>query len=63
LVAFYRSNVVDKEEVFRVVEKVKKEMGEITILVNNAGIVFIKSFLNHNFDEIAQTYISALLDK
>jgi len=34
---------------------VKEEVGEVTILVNNAGIVFIKPFLNHSLDEIAQT--------
>jgi len=55
LAAFYRCNVADREEVFRVAEKVKKEVGEVTILVNNAGIAFVKSFLNHSLDEIAQT--------
>jgi len=55
LAAFYRCNVADREEVFRVAEKVKKEVGEVTILVNNTGIGPIKSFLNHSLDEIAQT--------
>ncbi|TGZ55688.1 Short-chain dehydrogenase/reductase family 16C member 6 [Temnothorax longispinosus] len=41
-----------REEVFRVAEKVKKEVGDVTILVNNAGIAFVKSFLNHSLDEI-----------
>jgi len=54
LAAFYRCNVADREEVFRVAKKVKKEVGEVTILVNNAGIAFIKPFLNHSLDEIAQ---------
>ncbi|XP_071627291.1 short-chain dehydrogenase/reductase family 16C member 6-like isoform X2 [Temnothorax longispinosus] len=50
----YRCNVADREEVFRVAEKVKKEVGDVTILVNNAGAVFIKSFMNQSLDEIAQ---------
>ncbi|XP_071572813.1 short-chain dehydrogenase/reductase family 16C member 6-like [Temnothorax nylanderi] len=48
----YRCNVADEEEVFRVAEKVKKEVGDVTILVNNAGIGIIKLFLNHSRDEI-----------
>ncbi|XP_011874887.1 PREDICTED: short-chain dehydrogenase/reductase family 16C member 6-like isoform X1 [Vollenhovia emeryi] len=50
----YRCNVADREDVFRVAEKVRKEVGDVTILVNNAGIVFIKSFFNQNPDEIAR---------
>lgn len=50
----YRCNVADREEVFRVAEKVKKEVGDVTILVNNAGIAFVKSFLNQSLDEIAR---------
>ncbi|XP_036139911.1 short-chain dehydrogenase/reductase family 16C member 6 isoform X2 [Monomorium pharaonis] len=50
----YKCNVTDREEVFRIAEKVKKEVGDVTILVNNAGIVFVKSFLNQSVDEIAR---------
>ncbi|KYQ48804.1 Short-chain dehydrogenase/reductase family 16C member 6 [Trachymyrmex zeteki] len=50
----YRCNVADREEVFRVAKKVKEEVGDVTILINNAGIVFIKSFLNQSPDEIAR---------
>ncbi|XP_039307648.1 17-beta-hydroxysteroid dehydrogenase 13 [Solenopsis invicta] len=50
----YRCDVADREEVFRIAEKVKKEVGDVTILVNNAGIGFSKSFLNHNPDEITR---------
>ncbi|XP_036140551.1 short-chain dehydrogenase/reductase family 16C member 6 isoform X2 [Monomorium pharaonis] len=48
----YRCNVANREEVFKVAEKVKKEIGDVTILINNAGIGFAKSFLNHSLDEI-----------
>ena len=49
---FYRCNVADREEVLRVAKKVKEEVGDVTILINNAGIVFVKSFLNQSPDEI-----------
>ena len=52
---FYRCNVADKEEVFRVANKVKEEVGDVTILINNAGIVFVKSLLNQSPDEITRT--------
>jgi len=51
---FYRCNVTDREEVFRIAKKVKEEVGDVTILINNAGIVFVKSFMNQSFDEIKQ---------
>jgi len=61
LAAFHRCNVADKEEVFGVAKKVKKEVGDVTILVNNAGIGLSKSFLNHSLDEIAQvTHVNIL---
>jgi len=50
----YRCDVTNREEVFKVAEKVKKEVGDVTILINNAGIVFIKSFLDHSCDEISR---------
>ncbi|KAL6266909.1 hypothetical protein P5V15_003737 [Pogonomyrmex californicus] len=48
----YQCDVSDRKEVFRVAEKVKKEVGDVTILINNAGIAYVKSFLNHSLDEI-----------
>ncbi|XP_018366944.1 PREDICTED: short-chain dehydrogenase/reductase family 16C member 6-like [Trachymyrmex cornetzi] len=48
----YRCDVADKKEVFRVAKKVKEEVGNVTILINNAGVVFFKPFLNQSPDEI-----------
>ncbi|XP_011862705.1 PREDICTED: short-chain dehydrogenase/reductase family 16C member 6-like, partial [Vollenhovia emeryi] len=48
----YRCDVTDREEVFKVSRKVKKEVGDVTILINNAGIAYIKPLLNQSFDEI-----------
>ncbi|XP_018400715.1 PREDICTED: short-chain dehydrogenase/reductase family 16C member 6-like [Cyphomyrmex costatus] len=50
----YQCNVADREDVFRIAKKVKEEVGDVTILVNNAGIVFPKLFLKQSLDEIAQ---------
>ncbi|KAL6437452.1 hypothetical protein ACFW04_005140 [Cataglyphis niger] len=48
----YQCNVTDRKEVFKVAEKVRKEVGDVTILVNNAGIVFVKKLLDQSADEI-----------
>ncbi|XP_072752201.1 17-beta-hydroxysteroid dehydrogenase 13-like [Anoplolepis gracilipes] len=50
----YQCNVADRHEVFRVAEKVRKEVGDVTILVNNAGIIFLKKFLDQSVDEITR---------
>ncbi|KAL6437448.1 hypothetical protein ACFW04_005139 [Cataglyphis niger] len=48
----YQCNVTDRKEVFKVADKVRKEVGDVTILVNNAGIVFVKKLLDQSADEI-----------
>ncbi|XP_025157211.1 short-chain dehydrogenase/reductase family 16C member 6 [Harpegnathos saltator] len=50
----YRCDVSDKDEVFKTAEKVRKEVGDVTILVNNAGIAPIQTFENYNTDEISK---------
>ncbi|KAG5327178.1 S16C6 reductase, partial [Pseudoatta argentina] len=50
----YQCNVADVKEVFSVAKKIKEEVGDVTILINNAGIVYIKSLLNHSPDEITR---------
>ncbi|XP_037023584.2 epidermal retinol dehydrogenase 2-like [Artibeus jamaicensis] len=42
----YTCDCSQKEEVYRVADQVKKEVGDVTILINNAGIVTGKKFLN-----------------
>ncbi|KAG5306703.1 S16C6 reductase, partial [Acromyrmex insinuator] len=51
----YQCNVADVKEVFSVAKKVKEEVGDITILINNAGTMCIKSLLEHSPDEITRT--------
>jgi len=48
--------VSKKEDVFNVAERVKKEIGDVTILVNNAGIMPCHAFLDHTPDEIKRTF-------
>ncbi|XP_025264257.1 short-chain dehydrogenase/reductase family 16C member 6-like [Camponotus floridanus] len=50
----YQCNVADRKEVFRMAEKIRKEIGDVTILVNNAGIAFIKTLLNQSIDEVSR---------
>ena len=52
----YECDVSKREEVFSVAEKVKKEVGDVTILVNNAGIMPCHAFLDHTTDEIIRTF-------
>ena len=41
----YLCDCADREAVFRMAEKVKKEVGNISVIVNNAGIVTGKSVM------------------
>ncbi|XP_018415619.1 PREDICTED: epidermal retinol dehydrogenase 2 [Nanorana parkeri] len=42
----YTCDCSKKEEVYKVADQVKKEVGDITILINNAGIVTGKKFID-----------------
>ncbi|XP_052031383.1 short-chain dehydrogenase/reductase family 16C member 6 [Apodemus sylvaticus] len=42
----YKCDCSNRTEVYRVADQVREEVGDVTILVNNAGIVTGKSFLN-----------------
>lgn len=54
LFGLYRCDVSDENEVFKMAEKVKREVGDVTILVNNAGIAPVRTFQNYNIKEISQ---------
>jgi len=41
----YACDISNREEVYKVADRVKREVGKVSILVNNAGIVSGKSFL------------------
>uniref|UniRef100_A0A8C4XVS3 Short-chain dehydrogenase/reductase 3 n=1 Tax=Gopherus evgoodei TaxID=1825980 RepID=A0A8C4XVS3_9SAUR len=42
----YRCDCSNREEVYRVADQVRKEVGDVNILVNNAGIANMKTFLD-----------------
>uniref|UniRef100_A0A8C3TES4 Short chain dehydrogenase/reductase family 16C member 5 n=1 Tax=Chelydra serpentina TaxID=8475 RepID=A0A8C3TES4_CHESE len=42
----YRCDCSNREEVYRVADQVKKEVGDVSILINNAGIVTGKKFID-----------------
>ncbi len=50
------ANVADRAEVQRMMESVEKELGPLTVLVNNAGIVLRKSFLDTTDEEWEETF-------
>ncbi|XP_018366631.1 PREDICTED: 17-beta-hydroxysteroid dehydrogenase 13-like [Trachymyrmex cornetzi] len=52
----YECDVTKKEDVFAVAKKVKEEVGDVTILVNNAGIMPCYGFLDHTDDKIIQLF-------
>ncbi|EFN77115.1 short-chain dehydrogenase/reductase family 16C member 6 isoform X2 [Harpegnathos saltator] len=52
----YKCDVSKREEVFEVAAKVKREVGDVTILVNNAGIMPCHTFLDHTTDEIRRIF-------
>lgn len=41
----YKCDCSSREDIYRVAELVKKDVGDVTILINNAGIVSGKKFL------------------
>ncbi|XP_017876430.1 short-chain dehydrogenase/reductase family 16C member 6 [Ceratina calcarata] len=50
----YKCDVSNREEVFKTAEKVREEVGNVTILINNAGIMACHPFLEHTPEEIKQ---------
>lgn len=46
----------DRDAVFKMAEKVKKEVGEVSILVNNAGIMPTKPLLKQTPEEIDRQF-------
>lgn len=51
----YKCDVSNKEEVYKIAHEVKMEAGDVTMLVNNAGIVYGKDFMEITDEEIEKT--------
>ncbi|XP_063979111.1 short-chain dehydrogenase/reductase family 16C member 6-like [Diachasmimorpha longicaudata] len=52
----YKCDVTNREEVFSVAERVKSEVGSVSILVNNAGIMPCQPFLEHTPEVIQKLF-------
>ncbi|KOC62508.1 Short-chain dehydrogenase/reductase family 16C member 6 [Habropoda laboriosa] len=52
----YKCDVSKREEVFKVAEKVRVEVGNVTILINNAGIMPCRAFLDHTPEDIKRIF-------
>lgn len=52
----YICDVSDRYAVYEIANKVRQEVGKVTILVNNAGIVSGKRFLETPDDKIIKTF-------
>ena len=52
----YECNLCDKDMVYRVASKVQEEVGDVTLLFNNAGVVTGKKLLNCSDQDICQTF-------
>lgn len=51
----YQVDISDLSQIQNTAEKVKKEVGKIDILINNAGIIVGKLFSEHSTEEITRT--------
>ncbi|KAL0850800.1 hypothetical protein ABMA28_006728 [Loxostege sticticalis] len=52
----YVCDVTNREAVFKLAEKIQREVGDVTILHNNAGIMPCKPLLRHSEKEIRAIY-------
>lgn len=54
-VKIYKVDVMNTNEVIQTAEKVKQEVGKIDILINNAGVIVGKLFMDHTHADIDKT--------
>ncbi|KAJ4448795.1 hypothetical protein ANN_00186 [Periplaneta americana] len=52
----YKCDVSDREAVLELAKKVKQEVGDVTVVVNNAGIMPCHPLLHHNHQEIRKIF-------
>lgn len=53
---YFRCDVTKREEVLQVNERIKKEVGDVTVLINNAGIMPCHRLLEHKPQEIIKMF-------
>ena len=52
----YQCDLSSREEIYKVAAKIKKEVGDVTFLVNNAGVVSGKKFMDLPDDKVDMTF-------
>ncbi|KAF7991236.1 hypothetical protein HCN44_002798 [Aphidius gifuensis] len=52
----YVCDITDKQEIYKTANIIKKEIGNVTIIINNAGIAYGKAFVDTNDDEIEKIF-------
>lgn len=52
----FTCDLTDREAIYRVADEVKKTIGDVDTLINNAGIVFGKTLLDLPDDQIDTTF-------
>ncbi|XP_070161826.1 short-chain dehydrogenase/reductase family 16C member 6-like [Polyergus mexicanus] len=52
----YQCDVSDKKQVFEIAKKIKQDIGDVSILINNAGIMPCHKFLNYTSDQIKRLF-------
>ena len=52
----YKCDVSNREEVLKIAKKVTEEVGDVTILINNAGIMPCFTFMNHTPEQIKRIF-------
>ncbi|XP_029663820.1 short-chain dehydrogenase/reductase family 16C member 6-like [Formica exsecta] len=52
----YQCDVSNRKQVFEVAKKIKQEIGDVTVLINNAGIMPCHKFLDYISDQITRVF-------
>jgi len=53
---FYKCNLRDRNDIYQTAKKVREDVGDVSLLVNNAGIVTGKKLLDTSDEEILATF-------
>lgn len=52
----FRCDVSDRKDVLETAKKVQREVGDVTVLINNAGIMLSHPLEEHTPEEIERTF-------
>ena len=54
----YKCDLTDKDNVYSTAKKVEEEVGHVTILINNAGILIARTFIKCSDEELKKQVMS-----